>query len=301
MNNVMDTLYCAKNYMIDKLSRACRDYVQSHLSADYACDIFQQRFTIKYAVSGYALREVLGTIFHSIRFPLFTASQLADGPVADEVFDDKESIGLFRHICAKVKPEIPFITEPRLSIRSRIKVAFGVYATNFGNDSEFVGNVVIELRPDLAPECCRFLVEQIQSESYHIAVATGSVKMSNDHEENIILGQSVVEEQSVLSPTIPGAVWYEWSTEPDDAGNENYVDLHIVTLSRYRRSDRSCAFGRVVEGLDISTSFESFQRTMDLMLGKWYHCRTADWCVMEDSPDASSRENSDTESDSDSD
>ncbi|XP_055333983.1 BTB/POZ domain-containing protein 6-B-like [Paramacrobiotus metropolitanus] len=42
MHNVMDTLYCAKKYMIDKLSRACRDYVQSHLTADCACDIFQQ-------------------------------------------------------------------------------------------------------------------------------------------------------------------------------------------------------------------------------------------------------------------
>ncbi|XP_055346395.1 BTB/POZ domain-containing protein 2-like [Paramacrobiotus metropolitanus] len=40
--NVMQTLYCAKKYLIRKLMRACRDHVQSHVNYSDAADVMQQ-------------------------------------------------------------------------------------------------------------------------------------------------------------------------------------------------------------------------------------------------------------------
>ncbi|XP_055351302.1 BTB/POZ domain-containing protein 6-like [Paramacrobiotus metropolitanus] len=304
MDNVMDTLYCAKKYLIDKLARRCRDFVQLEIggSTERVCFILEQARRIEedeLAIlalaeiaqytddvmesdafltlslscvrtildhdhlssteptiykqvcrwarhntlkSGASLRESMGSLFDSIRFPVFTIKELADAHAKEEVFVGNEERDLFRYLCATEKPDTAFIKIPRVPPPTFwfCHVDY-FYSSRDVTRKKKCGFFTIEMRPDLAPECCAMLKELIQG-NYHIRFGDFENEFSKKHMGmgRFGLSQKLVQERSVLSHSATGAVWFEW-------------DLMEGTLTRNVRivawkkpsADCSAVFGRV--------------------------------------------------------
>ncbi|XP_055353044.1 BTB/POZ domain-containing protein 6-A-like [Paramacrobiotus metropolitanus] len=70
--------------------------------------------------SGANRRQILGEAFLLVRFPLLTSTQLADGPAKSDLLLQSEVQELHQYKFAKIKPALPFSTDPRRVTAFRI-------------------------------------------------------------------------------------------------------------------------------------------------------------------------------------